>query len=282
MYNGVRISTIRTQSRNRREPTGSPAIEESLDAATMDDAELHLSQIQTAWSMVRRAHGDHTALQTAQQVLLDRYGGAVRRYALAALRDEDAANEVWQEFALRFVRGDFAGADPERGRFRAFVKTIVYRLVVDHHRRRKRLQREVPMHSNVAEPGIGRDELADNDAVFQASWRDELLARCWQRLSEEEARTGKPYHTVLRYRVDHADLHSPELAAGLSEILGKPVNAGAARVLLHRAREAFAELMLDEVMQSLADDSLDAAEEELIELNLLEYCRPALDRRRGE
>jgi RNA polymerase sigma-70 factor (ECF subfamily) len=231
--------------------------------------------------MVRRAHGDHTAVHVAQQTLLDRYGGAVRRYALAALRDEDAADEVWQEFALRFVRGDFAGADPERGRFRAFVKTIVYRLIVDYQRRRKREYREGPMHSNLAEPVIGDGPAAGDDAAFQASWRNELLARCWQRLGQDESQTGKPHHTVLRYRVDHPGLRSPELAAGLSERLGKPVSAGAARVLLHRARDAFAELLLDEVIQSLADDSLDLAEEELIELNLLEYCRPALDRRRG-
>jgi hypothetical protein len=51
-------------------------------------------------------------------------------------------------------------------------------------------------------------------------------------------------------------------------------------VLLHRARDAFAEMLLDEVMDSLEVASLDDAEEELIELELLEYCRPALDRRR--
>ena len=49
---------------------------------------------------------------------------------------------------------------------------------------------------------------------------------------------------MLRYRVDHPDLRSPELAAGLTEKLGKPINAGAVRVLLHRAREVFAELLL--------------------------------------
>ena len=248
----------------------------------MDDDELHLSRIQTAWSMVRRAHGDHTAVHAAQQTLLDRYGGAVRRYALAALRDEDSADDVFQEFALRFVRGDFANADPERGRFRAFVKTIVYRLIVDHQRRRKKRHREGPMHSNLAEPAAEHDEPAIDEAAFQTSWRDELLARCWQKLAELEEQSGKPHHTVLRYRVDYPDLRSPELAAGLSEKLGKPVNAGAARVLLHRARDAFAELLLDEVMQSLAHGSLEEAEEELIELDLLEYCRPALDRRRGK
>jgi RNA polymerase sigma factor (sigma-70 family) len=254
---------------------------------SMDDDDLHLSRIQTAWSMVRRAHFDHTALPLAQQALLERYGGAVRRYALAALRDDDAADEVFQEFALRFVRGDFKTADPERGRFRAFVKTAVYRLIVDYQRRQKKRHREGPMHSNMAEEQpIDSDAVSvggsEDDALFRASWRDELLARCWKKLEEVERDTRKPYYTALRYRVDHPELRSPELAAGLTELLGKPINAGAARVLLHRAREEFADLLLAEVADSLADSSLDAAEEELIELNLLEYCRPALERRRGK
>lgn len=243
----------------------------------MDD-DSHLSQIQTLWSMVERAHGDHTNVQTAQQTLLDRYGGAIRRYALAALRDEDAADEVCQEFALKFVRGDFRGADPGKGRFRAFVKTIVYRLIVDYQRRQKKLDREGQMHSNLGEPALvgGKEE----DALFQASWRDDLLARCWGRLAEYECTSGKPYHTVLRYRVEHPEARSPELAEGLSQALGKSINAGAVRVMLHRSRDAFADLLLEEVTNSLADSSVDAAEEELIELDLLDYCKPALDRRR--
>jgi hypothetical protein len=80
--------------------------------------------------------------------------------------------------------------------------------------------------------------------------------------------------------VAHPDLRSPELASGLSEELGKPINAGAVRVLLHRARELFAELLLDEVSESLSNGSLDEAEQELIDLELHEYCRPALDKRR--
>jgi RNA polymerase sigma-70 factor (ECF subfamily) len=232
--------------------------------------------------MVRRAHGNHTAVQSAQQAMLSRYGGAVRRYALAALRDEDAADEVFQDFALRFVRGDFKSADPERGRFRAFIKTSVYRLIVDYQRRKKKQLREGPMHSNLAEPADGDEAAPTDDAVFQASWRDDLLARCWQKLAAVEDDTGKPYHSALRYRVDHPEMRSPELATGLTELLGKPINAGAVRVLLHRAREEFGDLLLAEVADSLTDDSLDAVEEELIELDLLEYCRPALDRRRGK
>ncbi|HVT26440.1 MAG TPA: sigma-70 family RNA polymerase sigma factor [Lacipirellulaceae bacterium] len=248
----------------------------------MDD-DLHISRIVTAWSMVREAHGDHTAVQSAQQRLLDRYGGAIRRYALSALRNEDAADEVFQEFALRFVRGDFGNVDPERGRFRAFVKTVVYRLIVDHQRRAKKRGRETPMHSNLAEPEADSPDSKDDDEVlFRTSWRDELLARCWQRLEDDERQSGKPYFSALRYRVDHPDLRSPELAAGLSEKLGKPINAGAVRVLLHRARELFGDLLLDEVTESLANGSLDEAEQELIDLELHDYCRPALEKRREQ
>ena len=222
----------------------------------MDDDELHLSRIQTAWSMVRRAHGDHTAVPLAQQSLLDRYGGAVRRYALAALRDEDAADEVFQEFALRFVRGDFETADPERGRFRAFVKTSVYRLIVDYQRRKKKRSARRP---DALEHGRAdrRARCSGGGTTTPCSrpvGATTCLARCWQKLEDDEHQTGKPYHTVLRFRVDHPDLRSPELAAGLTEKLGKPINAGAVRVLLHRARDAFADLLLDEVSESLTDD----------------------------
>jgi RNA polymerase sigma factor (sigma-70 family) len=245
----------------------------------MEDDDLHISRINTAWSMVREAHGDHTAVQSAQERLLEKYGGAVRRYALSCLRNEDAAEEVFQEFALKFLRGDFGKANPERGKFRAFVKTIVYRLIVDYQRRVKKLGREGAMHSNMLDPEDSA-ESKDEDFMFRASWRDELLASVWQKLADDEQQSGKPYHTVLRYRVSHPDLRSPELADGLSEELGKVINAGAVRVLLHRARELFAELLLDEVTESLESGSLDEAEQELIDLELHDYCRPALEKRR--
>jgi RNA polymerase sigma-70 factor (ECF subfamily) len=248
----------------------------------MEDDDLHISRIATAWTMVRDARRDHTAVQVAQQQLLDRYGGAIRRYALSALRSEDAAEEVFQEFALKFLRGDFSAANPERGRFRAFVKTIVYRLIVDYQRRAKKRGLEGPMHSNIAEPEIDDAGASGDDAAFETSWRDELLARCWQKLADDERKSGKPYHSVLRYRVDHPDLRSPELAAGLSEQLGKEINAGAVRVLLHRSRELFGEMLLDEVTESLTSNSLDDAEQELIDLELHEYCRPALEKRREQ
>lgn len=242
----------------------------------MDD---RLSRIDTMWSMVQQAHHEEaTQFANAQQQMLERYGGAVRRYALAALRCPDAADEVFQEFALKFVRGDYGKADPEKGRFRSFLKTSLYHLIVDYQRRRGKQQKQAQL---VADPPEVADSIREpGDEEFIASWRADLLDRVWRMMEDEQLRTGKPYHTVLLVRVEHPEVRSPELAELVGKLLDKPMKAGAVRVLLHRAREKFGELLLDEVENSLTSASDELVEQELIDLDLWQYCKPALDRRK--
>jgi hypothetical protein len=115
---------------------------------------------------------------------------------------------------------------------------------------------------------------------FRRSWRDELLARSWAALQAYEQQTGQLVYTVLHYRADHPELRSPELAERLSALLGRSLTATTVRVQLHRGREKFAYLLLEEVAQALDSPSEQALEDELIELDLLEHCRPALKRRK--
>lgn len=244
-------------------------------------ADEHLSRIDTLWSVVHRANTpDDVRAAEAQEILLDRYGGAIKRYLCACLRDRDAADEVFQEFALRFVRGDFRNADPSRGRFRSFVKTVVYRLMIDYRRRAGRPDRKQGLGVDPEAPPDANDAFCDSDELFLSSWRDELLSKAWSGLEEHERKTGSPYHTALRLRVDNPDLRSPELAARLSDRLGKPVSAENIRVMVHRSRDRFAELLLDAVADSLDDPTPEAIEEELIVLRLLDYCRDTLQKRR--
>ncbi|HEV3115876.1 MAG TPA: sigma-70 family RNA polymerase sigma factor [Gemmataceae bacterium] len=237
----------------------------------------HLSQIETLWTVWRKAHhGAPGEVQSAQARLVERYGGAIRRYLLGAVRDPEAVEELFQEFALRLLRGSLDGADPERGRFRDFVKGVLFHLIADHHKRRQRGPRNLP--ADYPEPGF-EPSLADSERMFLQSWRDELMARAWSALAEVEKAGGPPLYTVLRFRGDHPDLRSPEMAEQLSARLGKPITAVSLRQTLHRAREKFAQLLLDEVMHSLHEPTPAALEEELIDLGLFEYCRPALQKR---
>jgi DNA-directed RNA polymerase specialized sigma24 family protein len=233
-----------------------------------------LSRISTVWALVFEAHaGRADGAAAAQSVLMRRYGGAVHRYLLGALRDADAAAELSQEFALRFLRGDFRRADPERGRFRDYVRVSLSRLVSEYHRNRKR--QPGPLAPDAPEPAA-EDSGFDDDRAFLASWREELLERTWQALSE----VNPTFYAVLLHRIDHPDAPSAQLAEQLTARLGKSVNAAWVRKTLQRAHEKFADLLVEEVARSLQTAEPEPLREELEALELLKYCGPALDRRR--
>jgi RNA polymerase sigma factor (sigma-70 family) len=242
--------------------------------------EQRLSRISTLWTLVHQAHqGQSEVLSAAQRTILERYSGAIHRYLLGAVCDPDAADELFQEFALRFLRGDFKNADPGRGRFRDFLKTSLFHLIVDYQRRQQaQIQARAP---GAQEPAVAPVELTDSDRVFMESWRAELMDRSWTALAHIEQKTGQPCHTVLHLRAEHPLLSSAELAEQLGAKLGKAFTIHGTRQALHRAREKFTDLLLNEVVHSLDNPTLEQVEQELIDLGLLSYCRSALERRGG-
>lgn len=230
-----------------------------------DDAVSRISRLSTHWDLLGRAHPGHPEAAEAQKELLRRYYGAVYRYLLACVGDPDAAEDLSQEFALRFVRGDFRRADPDRGRFRHFLKAALRNLVADHHRRRKAGPGELPPEVDVAGP-----EADPPGAEWDRLWRAELLAKAWEALKGVEAAGGAPVYAVLRWRAAHPDAPLAGLAAG------RGLTEANLRQILHRARRKFAELLVGEVGRSLQTDEPGRLEQELGDLDLLAYCRPAL------
>src|SRR5262245_22471488 len=243
-----------------------------------NDIQQHLSQIATQWTVLYQAHkGDHDQAAAARQLLMQRYCGAVYRYLLRAVRDASVAEDLTQEFALRFIQGRFGHADRSQGRFRNYVKGALFRLVQDHYRGVLRGPKEVSLE---ADPGIEAPDQAEAaDQAFRDSWRQELLARAWRALEEVEQQTGQPYYAVLRLRVDQPELSSSAVAELLAARLGKPFSPAGIRQLVHRARERFAELLLADIRQSLENAPMEQVVEELAELNLLKYCKDILDSR---
>jgi RNA polymerase sigma factor (sigma-70 family) len=245
-----------------------------------ESGDQRLSRITTLWTLVRRAHqGSGDEARDAQRQMLDRYGGAVRRYLRALLRDPDTAEDLFQEFACTLLEGDLKGADPQRGRFRNFVKGVLFHLVAKYHERRRR--QPVLLSPDHPEPAA-EPSASDSEQAFLTSWRDDLLARSWAALAEHEHATGRPLYAVLRCRADHPGWSSEQLAAEIGRQLGKSLTSSGVRQTLHRAREKFAELLLEEVAHSLESPTVEHLEEELLDLGLIDYCRPALQRRREQ
>jgi RNA polymerase sigma-70 factor (ECF subfamily) len=225
--------------------------------------------------VVRQAHdGPAEAATAARQQLLQHYAGAVQRYLRGSLRDPEAADELAQEFALRFLRGDFHRADPQRGRFRDFVKGVLVHLIADHHRRQQRQPQLLPTSAADLATPVSRP--VDPDHQFLNSWREELLDRAWKALRRLQEQTGQPFYSVLHFRAEHPQLRSALMAEQLTGALGRPVTAAWVRQTLHRARDKFAHLLVTAVQQTLDRPTAAQLEEELVDLGLLEYCRPAL------
>jgi RNA polymerase sigma-70 factor (ECF subfamily) len=247
----------------------------------MDEAELHdhLSRISTRWTMLVQAHGrDAGVVRAAQSELMQRYSGALYRYLLKVLRHRDAADEVFQEFALKFVRGDFRHADPGRGRFRDYLKVSVLRLVSSYRRRAcSHAAGQAPLEQAASEETP--QDVADRQ--FAESCREELLSRAWRGLQAFEDQTGQPYHAVLDFRSRNPEITSDEAAVRLTGHLApsRPFTSDGLRKLLQRAREKFSELLLYEVRQIAESDERETVEETLIDLGLIAYCRPALEQR---
>jgi RNA polymerase sigma-70 factor (ECF subfamily) len=257
-------------------------------AVSKDNAETHpkeelqarLSGIETRWTTLFQAHASKSGPRMeAQKRLMLRYYGAVYRYLLGTLHDPDTAEELTQEFAVRFLRGDFRNADPGKGRFRDFLKAALRHLAHDHWRKEDKKPQALDP-DKVQQ--VSLDPLAEGsfDQQFLDKWREELLSRTWEGLRAVEARTGQPYLTVLQRKSQEPQVRSAQLAEELSHRLNKPFSEVGVRQILHRARDLFADLLVDEVAGSLGSTEPDEVEEELIDLDLLSYCQKALDRRK--
>ncbi len=239
-----------------------------------DENEKRLDQVVTQWSLLRLAHGPAPADSTqARKTLLLRYSGAIRSYVGALVKDDADADEVAQDCLVRMLKGDFASADPTKGRFRDFLKVAVKNMVRTHwdkKNRRTGVAYDVTQHEQTAEEDAAED-------AWTANWQRTVLDATWRSLEAfQRANNGCVYYTLLQLRAANPDDDSPQLAEKLSDATKKPWRADAARQQLRRARLRFAQLLLEELSRSMKNATPDEIEEDLIDLGLMEYVRPFL------
>jgi RNA polymerase sigma-70 factor (ECF subfamily) len=257
------------------------APEKAADGAKIMDTSDNerLTRIETLMSTMKEAQGEGDAAVTARQQLVLLYYGAVYRYLMGMLRDPAVAADLAQEFAVRFMRGDFLKANLQRGRFRYYLKTALRNMVNDHWRKVEGEKAKGPQPlTDSAVEAVAAEQ--DTEAELDRGLRDELLARTWAALARVQESAGKPYYAVLRGKTENPQLRTAQLAEQLGAQLGKTFSEANMRQLLHRARDKFADLLLDEVARSLGTTALGELEQELLELELLDYCRSALERRK--
>jgi hypothetical protein len=201
-----------------------------------------------------------------------RYGRAIRSYIGALMRDSHEADDVAQNLLVQVLRKGLTQAAPQRGRFRDYLKAVIRNVMVDSYRQR-RLQAEIDLDAVAV-----TDESADRQ--WLDGWRGCILDSAWAALEHHQhAHPGNFGYSALRLTVDHPDEDSVQLAARLSQQIGQTMRPEAFRKQLSRARRQFAEGIVKEVHQTLADPTPDQVVEELIDIRLMSYIRPYLAER---
>src|SRR5262249_52236631 len=146
---------------------------------------------------------------------------------------------------------------------------------------KQRSQQPRPLPEVVADPLATPPEGPDPERAFLDVWRGELMDRAWQSLAQVQKSTGHPYETITRIKLASigSGQSSGETAELLSKQFGRPFTADGVRKLLQRAREKFAQFLLEDVAHSMENPTLEQLTQELRELGFLSYCKPALERR---
>ena len=237
--------------------------------STTNPRDNRLSNISTNWDELIAAHDELHLDRKAAELrgeLLRRYSSCAYQYILGATKSHHAAEDLSQEFALRFVRGDFRNANPKQGRFRDYLKVSLRNLVTDFFRSQ-------PNDVEIGKLGAQVQSLTLDslESTFAQQWRERVLSIVWNSLKEFEAGKQTQYYSVLFLRTQHADSSSEELAKLFSERAGKTVTADWVRQTLRRARRKFSDLLIEEVGKTLHSSSRHEIRDELAELGLKKY-----------
>jgi RNA polymerase sigma factor (sigma-70 family) len=209
----------------------------------------------TQWSMVLAAGRRGTIeSDSALERLCKSYWPPLYAYVRHRVSDLHEAQDLTQEFFERLLdRGYLAAADPERGRFRAFLLTA-FKHFLSREWEKARAQKRGGDRHRIAFDFVSHEavEPADQltpDKLFERQWAITLLGRVMQRLQRDMERGGKGRQFELLKHILSGDT-SEVTHANIAAELGQ--SEAATRMATSRMRSRYRELLRDEISQTLS------------------------------
>jgi RNA polymerase sigma factor (sigma-70 family) len=212
----------------------------------------------TRWSVVLEAREGSERSRRALEKLCRTYRAPVvafiRSHGIDVVETEDLA----QTFLARFIeRSLHAQADPQRGRFRAFLLTALKHFLADAVDLRQTIKRGGNVQFRSLDSGIDSqtslESVVDGDTperYFDRAWAQAVLHSALRKLRREAKAAGKGalFDTLGEFlieRPDEADY------ARVAAALGMRRNTLA--VAVHRLRSRLRELVHAELAETAAD-----------------------------
>jgi RNA polymerase sigma-70 factor (ECF subfamily) len=208
---------------------------------------------------VLQAGGPGTPLgQAALNTLCARYWYPIYAFIRRKGNDADKALDLTQNYFHQLLKkGALTKADPEKGRFRSFLRTDCSHFLLDQRRRERAgiryPGRPILSIDAVAAEGRYRSEPAIGETpekIFERNWARTLLARVLTLLKEEYERRGNAVRfDQLKVVLSENPRSIPY--AKLASRLGTTAEAVATAV--YRLRQRYKEILRLEIAATVAD-----------------------------
>lgn len=211
----------------------------------------------TRWSLVARAgQGDAEHRGEALEALCRSYWKPAYIFVRSTGQDEEVSKDVTQAFFARILeKGTLTLADPERGKFRTFLLTLLKRFLADWRDHGRALKRgggivHVPLDLAEAPPLVAGGESPEE--AYDRRWAMTLMERTAAAL-REEARTAD---RATLFTALAPFLSSDPDSGSYARIAGTfGLSRGAVAMTVHRLRMRFRDLLRREIAETLADAS---------------------------
>ena len=211
----------------------------------------------TRWTLIIAAGGpQRREVRSALACLCENYWYPLYAYLRRRGYPADQAQDLTQEFFIRLLEGRYLDrAEPEKGRFRAFLLTSLKFFVADEEDRKRAQKRGggalLPLETSSGEERYQREPVHNEtpERIFERRWALSVLERVVEKLRDEFVRHGRPEHfeRLKVFLQGHSDAPYAALAHEMN------TSEGALKVAVHRLRKRYRELFRQEIADTVAN-----------------------------
>lgn len=206
-------------------------------------------------NLVRSSHPWTRADSAAGFVL--RYLVPMRRQLTSILGSTTEADEALKLLLGHLVTAGFG--EHNQGRLRDFLLRGV----------RSAAKTRVGEMSEADRPTLNLDDLTLESKAWITVWREGLLERAWRSLERQEhAKPDEPVYSVLHAATTNPNATTTVLVAKIEAETGVVTDEATVQAMLPEARALFAQLIADEVAETLESPTSDDVKREIEQLGL--------------